>query len=79
MNFKFFCRIELKFFDNLIISFCICDAIWETIHKVGKCDFEISMAPHGGETEEYSENKKLPQKLNSAAKYGVPKVKVAKS
>ncbi len=31
--------------------------ICETIHKVGKHDFEIFMASHRGEKEEYSEKK----------------------
>ncbi len=31
------------------------DVIWETMHKVGKHDFEIFMASHTGENEEYSE------------------------
>ncbi len=29
--------------------FCKCDAIWETIHKVGKHDFEVFMLLHGEE------------------------------
>ncbi len=32
----------------------ICDAIWKTMRKVEKCDFEIFMVPRGGETEKYS-------------------------
>ncbi len=42
--------------DNIkSISSAICDAIWETIHKVGRLDFKIFMALHRGGTEEYSE------------------------
>ncbi len=36
-----------------------CDAIWETVHKVGKCDFEIFMTYHRGENEKYTEKKIL--------------------
>ncbi len=46
--------------------------------KLEKPDFEIFMVLHRGENENYSE-KKLFQKFNSASRYCVPKVKVAKS
>ncbi len=36
-----------------------CEAIWETIHEVGKCDFEIFMVSHRGQNEEYSGKKNV--------------------
>ncbi len=36
-----------------------CD--WETIHKVGKHDFDIFMVWHSGETEEYSAKNNCPK------------------
>ncbi len=35
--------------------FFIYDVIWENVHKVGKFDFEIFIASHEGDNEEYSE------------------------
>ncbi len=59
------------------------NVIWETIHKVGKRDFEIFKASHRGETEENSEKK---NRLKSSIlhpgmtlRYDVLKVEVAKS
>ncbi len=60
------------------ISIYVCDAVWETIHKVRKIDLEILLALYRGENEEYSK-KKLSRKVNSTPWYDVAKVKVAKS
>ncbi len=37
--------------------------VWQTIHKVGKCDFKIFMASHRGENEEYSEKNCLKRSI----------------
>ncbi len=73
-----FCKISRILFKYFSKTLRICGAIWQTILKVRKRDLEIFMAAHRGENEERSE-KKLSQKLNSTPRYGVPKVKVAKS
>ncbi len=53
----------------------ICNVIRETIHKVVKCDFEIFMPSRRGENEKYSKKKNY----LTMSRYGVPKVKIAKS
>ncbi len=54
------CRTALGKIGKILSK---CNAIWETIHKVGKHDFKIFMASHR-EDEWYSEKKKLSQKLS---------------
>ncbi len=33
-------RNTRNYYKNVLLSLKVCDAIWETIHKVVKCDFE---------------------------------------